>query len=1505
MARDKGTGAAPPRPRRRPLDAADRAPIQDRPGAQPTQPLPQSKPVPAMQRRGYNEGVQELNVRVQAITDAHERAFGVRPTPGVVFDLVRAPISPDRYEDLLALPRTKRSARALGIFRSENGILQKTDPLSGMVQDESLQVPRTPDVVLAEWEQASKDGRGDSYFRKHQVELEAIFYNPKEHPSLEDIEQEAMLAGPPDKAAKVITVGAEGFGRLLAGLVTGPTVIAVEEAKALKKEVTGDFRGQHLYEANKQLASAILGGLKADAVAVKDRDTGYLAENWGFIALDFLGLGGFVASGPARAGRAAAARKAGASRAEAAKELLRRPAGETFEIGLPGATERVLLSENQAVKYVQRYVLQKRQERYKLRQDPDGEPIPASLLPSLTPQLARRYLSLEGKLGKEAKARRDFERVLANVLARDLEAVAGWSRGHSAVRSKLPNKLGGGLTRGEQMAIFLRSIDDPNPAGTLRAFHERMISLGVGSRKAHEQKIRDIALAEKTLFDPSKQSRRFQDALRITEDTVATMEALRIQRLGLSPVTAESRVARLGAIIRGEEETGRATATSFYLPVQATSRKAARYAFGGARSGPFGIPLFKQSRHVPELTHEFTGELIRAGTYRIDATGLVGEAYGRTVRAVSILDDYQRLVNLSHATKRSEFDVPIRTVDGIPQELRQYLNDLDEGVITPGEMDVLSRTDASNMLRFLFPEDRDASRIDGVRWVDRRQMIDDSARVPAVPGLGRKTLQGLNEPLRAATLYMRPAYALNLLSNAGMLVLQQGVFEAPETFARAVHSNRLLGDKVTRSLDALASGSRSRSYVADVDSMVNAPGRAAAEFWHVVADQMFRRAALIYEFNRKGIRTREQFEAALFGDDAKLKADAFEASRRANKAMVQFDNLTWYERHYLRHLIFVYPWIRGASVWSLRTLIEHPVKSDVIAQLGREHEDEKDAVLGKGPEWFEKRGYFPTSWEGDRPKVVTGSQLAAFSTLRDTLGIGTGQVTGGRFTALSTAFGPAVEALLHGVTGKDEFGNDYEGSPWVGALQDQILGLPQGTAWTRAHKERPALKPFDITRRQSAVTRQNSALEQDILGPGTMGGWGMLVTGGLTEREYNKLAAEARYWADQPLEKRHAHEMKLIQGALQAQGRLLKRSIPAVVRDAVELAGKRELAYKEEAADLGRDLTYKERIVLDLDTLEVPAAQRKELREQLRKLKNRDDLEDFKAKLLDEYGEARALKDWDRDVRIVASFRKDILERKLKSLRGEGLIASARVDADQETLFEYGRKYLAYDKQAREQYRAARLTPSPDRSIAFAELRAWEEQQDRPVTVNGKTLPSLVRLAWAHLAPEQKQDVLAQNAGKYAWSTISSFEKELLGKRPPAKLAQGWLRLAQVVAEYRAAQPPGQRRLPPGYENQLARYVDKHFAPGFYQDWLFAREPLARRLQVLKVPVSSPKWPQLLNVAARYADYLKSDGYSKTGVKDAWRDYVASTLRPWVESDPVFAGELEPFGPDLLGKMLD
>ena len=1460
---------------------------------------PKPKPHPVLQQRfNFHGSVEEFNRRLEVIDKSHRETVGYRPSGALAYDIARSPVKDDQVPVLFQVPRTKKAAvaRSYAVPRTgEDVVREAVAPPPALSEDELL------DGLVAA---ARRGSRAYHSFRAAHESAILGFANkypvglsPFDLRNAPDAVRTAAV-GSLNKVDRAAAIAVLGTYQIVSALTVGPAAIAVAEGVAAKESIEQRSL-KPLGRANVEIAKAAVTGFYEDGKAVATGDWEYIAENPGYIALDLMGLAG-TAGKLARAGGGTKALRKGNLEVEA------------------------LRSENAGVALAQDAIRNRRQKKADRRHDTEE-----ILEPSKLGYFARKHLGFERKVGRELERERKLNVALRDMYRSELERVTGWSERAASARKAVGFKAHRGLTRGEQMALFIESLDVSGTwaarAAALKAAHQKWLDEGLGDPAAHEQKLRDIKLAEAALRKPSK---RFTEALALTRGAVAEMEAIKVRELGLDATVASERVARAGEVVRTGEKLEdfdrppRARDESFYVPTvpPRLTRPLAKNPFRPKRFGQYGAAVPELNRLVPELTHQFTGKAMQAGDYRIDTTRLVADAVGRTVRAATVISQYRTLLKAATPTARSEFDRPIRVTEGVPAALKDILNRTDEGELVADEVGALSKQDVAKMLEELFPGQRGPDgrwlvnkEIEGVKWVDER-LIDPEAWTQPMPTSAVKIADAVNSPFRFVTLYLRPAYILNVLGATSAAFIYQGLL-APPNIARAVFAKKLYGAKVENGLRDLVGSGRAISYVQG--RPVTNTTREVARFWNTITDERLRMSTAFYYGRKNGIKTREQWEALLdgakAGDDTAFKA-LNEVVDRTKKAMVQLDNLTWAEQNLLRHAIFIYPWQRGAAVWSVRTLVERPVTSAALAQIGQdEAEDIADVFTDRIPGWFKNAGYIPFGFDdnGD-PKVVNPASLNTFSTLNSLM-----------HSRIDQLLGPAAELAVRTATEKDEFGNEYapvvfSGRPgrWTAAAMDVLGALPQITAIQKSRREDGKLPTPDVTDRGSLSKRVDDALKLTVLSPGWLDGYGQLLTGGAaTGRSVDRLALTARWYREASFEDRTRFQKELINRALSIQADLVGRPAGLEVRKVINLQFDRDKEVAAWQREKGRDQTPLEETLGDIAFLkarglvgdeDVPA-----LVKQAERLASVDEHEAFRRETFERFADPEGrLKEWDESVRrINALATPKIVNERLRRLTENGVNdAAATVALKREQLVEYGRVADAYTRELKQRLldlAALRKTDPAEVPAAEAELVAWKSEQDKPVKIHGRVLPSPARMEWAkEWNYDDRVEAVASLAAR-EWKDLTRFERALLGKDTDPKIGRGWQRFAEVKAAEESKLESGETLGSKfaRFNLDAAKYVDKHYAPGFYQDWLFSQQPLAYRLQRLRpVQQSAHKadWNALLTVAVQAASYLSRDGYSKAAVRDDWRKYVEGSLQPWVDSKPAFKKELDLYGDNVL-----
>lgn len=1484
------------------------------PDRKPTLDPPKGLPVTSLLDHGFTGGIGNLNDRVAEITASYLKAYGTKPTPALALELALSPVDSAHFPALFTVPTNSDAAAAKGTLA---GVPSKVQPLPAPTN------PREEKGLLDALRVHSQAGQYDDFMGVHGDQVQAMLDNPAtrartqaalaEASQLDSFEHVQESGGglqhavvkvgeSPAKAAWWAARTAHALGQdadavneyrasdgkkgslemvnlqatapalaqVVKGLVYSPAG-AVESGVAVSKDLDaarkGDFSFTHTAKIASQTKDAFLA------------DLGDPSGHAGYLALDLFGVASVGAGIAARVGRAATVAE-GESRIGAATAP-HPPRTETLTTK-GGFSEAISISRSPLTAWLQKFTPGVGTKAQQARLDSRGEPAATTLAGEPVDRLGPTdpvtrwvggVLSPEARIGRAGNIARQTEQKAMMGIKAEMDQAAGTSRAVSFVAKILPGDALKGLTIGEVKALQALSWDDPHPIAAEEAFHQSMIEQGVGVPGAHEYQLATLKLARDALANPSK---RFTKTLEAYGRVVAETQRLRID-MGLGVDTADARVARAGAILRGEAgDSARVTNDSWYTPTvpkgKSSGRRVGEAAFGRGLS-PFG---FGPPTGVNLFSHEMTGEALRNGDIRIDVHHLAGEGYAKTVRASMVIDAWKKAWDHATPTRTSEHDVAVRDIRAVPDELRAQTQQFFDGHVDSSTADGLP--DA--MQEWLFP--KAPAEIDNVRYIDPRLL--GNAGKPNLPtGWGARQAERVNNLLRPWILY-GPKYAINAVGNAGMLALDQGFMRSGQNLARAIVSDNHLSPEAFARLKSLTGGGKAESYINPRSGRVS---KGLADFWSSLTDDKFRMASWLYHAHAAGYKDWASIEEMLLDETPEMKAERVRIQKPSDDALVAFDRLSPWEKATLRHYIFVYPWQRGAAIWAFRTVFEHPAKSAILATLGQEAY-QNDTWLEKAPGWMRRVGYIPFKWVGDVPIVGDASSVNTFGTIAAILQTIKGAVEGDKYAVTGDLLGPPGQFAVHAALGVDQYGNAYPGSQWFGAAEEALNIVPLVAAAQRFHKPaQPPLKPFDVTHRASLEARLNSALKQSVTSPGWLGGYASLIGGGMfSGRELNLTAAAARYWRDATPRQKHQREVQLLNAALGMQANFLNRPVPDTVRAGVKDQAQITWAQQVFAQAHGRNPTEKEQLQLTIqyvhDAGRIDDKTAKRLTAQALKLEALVDVKAMSAAVKAEYAGGKALHQWDNDVLLVASLRNPSnFNARAATLQQNGLVTQRVYHLSEAQRVEYGRGYTTYlnDRRALQ----AKVTAG---TATAADLVAFDDAHDKPV--NG--LPSYTRFAMTEGTTAEQQARIARTAGK-GWQGLSIAEKAALGRQVTPDVQTGW----RLYNDALAAQRERDGSVDKDGKLFLAKQAQKRY-PGFLQDWLYSQKSRAERIVV------SPQYKRLpddvsviVKAATQVSEAIRKNGHPGY-YKAQWKQYVEATLQPWVDSHPELKKALAPYG---------
>lgn len=1475
---------------------------------------PSGPPVPVLMQHNFFGGVADFAARVQHITDAHEQTYGYRPKPQQVLDLALAPNWEQQTRNLFtpnpaataamkAFPPSSDAAFVKQMQQAAKGpgwddwLQQNGDRVQALAADKTWQAKVHGIVLTRNTFDAAVTRAKASGLTDEQANLAALHSAKVNAMGLADV---GFIARPISQIVSSLVHSPGGMAQV-AGMVVPELLANTGEGFIFNKALSQIGVDRRLPKTDFTFPQTRrVGEAMGKSLA---EDVRHPIRNFGFLTLDILGFASVGFGAGARVASASRVARAGEGAGATVRALGKKPPLQRVELRLGDYTEQMPLSSNPLVASFQKRVLGARQVAADKRLVDAPSPLRQILMPE--GGVLSKTVSFERKVGRESDVRQRIEHIARMQLARDLEHIAGYEPTAKLFYDRIPAKYRNKLTVGEQKAIFAQSWDIVGtPLEKVQAeaaMHQRMIDAygeaeGPQFVKNHQRHLVELKLAEKVLENPSP---RFTEALGLTQQVVAKNQWLRIEKLGLSPLTAEGRIAKSGQVLRGEEVTqgGKpVSGDSFYLTSQPRGKQKRRPSeirgfFSSNKPGPYGQPPGRDT--PPELTHEMTGSAIISGKNRSDATNLATEAYGRTARAIAIREEHAKKWDAAQPTWGNipePFRQAIRDSNKISDEHRALVAAIDDGLaaekFTNAELDLLP-SDYRVMIEDLYPnwERLSAEELQGVKWLDGR-LLGENSTIPFIPSVGTEIVQAVNAPVRFARLFLRPAYALNKLGNEAMLVFDQGVFNSIENLAHASALEEIEGVSNASAIRAHVGQGKSASYVSSASGRMS---RSVAQWWTRWTDRDERVASWLYYAKRKGYDTPEK-RNALLNDDAH-RAELVEVDRRANKALVQFDNLSPIERNYFRNIIFVYPWVRGSAVWSLRAIMEHPAKTAILSHLGR-RAIQNDPILDRATEWYKRIGYFPLGFDHKgNPMRVNPTSVNTFSTWQEFLSIGKGATVGDKYATIGDLGGPFVEFGLHALSGRDEFGNKYPAGQFWGAVSEVLAGLPQ-LAQIGKKPDKP-LKAFDITDRASLEARINSALDQTVFTPGWLGGYGSLLIGGFSPKGVNKLAMIARYWRDASDEDRHAWSLDLLHRAAERQAKLLDRPLPTKVSAAITRQAELSYQYDKHITDTGREPTPRERADFTFDYLKdrIPAADRTKELADLRDLTDKNEINQWWHDLFTKYGGGDAIKKWDKAVGTVASFNLESFNHKAKQLHQLGLAPQRVYNTPQDQLYEYGRKYLAFTEKVQ-----ALGKEIKDGKAVAADMRLLQDENSKPQ----KGLPSFAAIAWVHNKPEDNLHAMLTLPTK-GWATLTAVEKQIVGKPVDPAVTEAWTAYAKLTTPEELAKqlPPGQRSLDKTQRLSVVKQIDRYYKLGgkFLSDYEFSQRPIYQRLGYMNIVKDSPHrndWQALFKQADTLTRAVTDKRTTMPLARDAWKDYARQLVGYYRTENPAFWKELAP-----------
>lgn len=248
--------------------------------------------------------------------------------------------------------------------------------------------------------------------------------------------------------------------------------------------------------------------------------------------------------------------------------------------------------------------------------------------------------------------------------------------------------------------------------------------------------------------------------------------------------------------------------------------------------------------------------------------------------------------------------------------------------------------------------------IDNIKWVPWHVVHTSEALRAPSKGLFEPSKGGLdkaghialvsakyaNDIGRAMLTTLNPAYIpMNLTGNLTMNLIHQG-WHAPRNIAKAAMLHRQMAPEDRVLLDTLmGTGFAENIGFQQIDSL-----KTFSHYVGLAVDLIPRRAAILRELEKEGYDSPAKISALLQRTDDEGVAVIKGISSKAKSAMVDFDKMSATEKKVGQWILF-YPWIRGATAYTGKLAMDHPLVFSALIMLHDNAQAQAQQELGKRP----------------------------------------------------------------------------------------------------------------------------------------------------------------------------------------------------------------------------------------------------------------------------------------------------------------------------------------------------------------------------------------------------------------------------------------------------------------------------------------------------------------------------------------------------------------------------
>jgi hypothetical protein len=298
------------------------------------------------------------------------------------------------------------------------------------------------------------------------------------------------------------------------------------------------------------------------------------------------------------------------------------------------------------------------------------------------------------------------------------------------------------------------------------------------------------------------------------------------------------------------------------------------------------------------------------------------------------------------------------------------------------------------------------------------------------PTQALKYIDAGNQAIRAGR-FIHPGYAAWAVQNGVLHVSQAGMHVFRNVYQLRNELGKLSHEDLAKFDNSVGAGhfggGIARATSGGEESLFKGTTKKLGRFWHNVDDRIPRRLSLIHELNRMGYHNAEDWTKLMKENPRKFRSIAQKAQHQA----IDYAEMSPTERATLQKLFTAYGWTRGASTYTARFPLEHPVQAAGLMELARQGKKQRDDFWnsqgGMVPDWL--RGSMPFG-KGAHPWLGATGDINPGETLGQSLESIPWLVKGPEQPP-AEQLGPAAQGLYEFATMQDRFGNKLKGAEHI------------------------------------------------------------------------------------------------------------------------------------------------------------------------------------------------------------------------------------------------------------------------------------------------------------------------------------------------------------------------------------------------------------------------------------------------------------------------------------------